>query len=162
MVTLGDRSGSPPLSRPKVILKDGLSKALRERLEAEQPDSVARLNETIMEVWNANTSIFEPRRNGRIQRSTYWWNDSIAGMWRECNRVRWRLNRLRARKPPTCPGALELHHARIEAALNGYRESRSVLRKEIKRSKREHWNLLIAEVEESPWGKPYQLVRGKL
>lgn len=150
---------SPPTRRPKVKAKDGLAAALLEHLDAAQPTSAQQLNDAVSEVWKQQTYVTQPKE-GQICRSTYWWNDKIAELWKACNRSRRVLTRTRALPPTGFPDP-EHYRARVQRAIDAHREARRLLRREIKASKRECWNSLIELVELTPWGKPYQLVRGK-
>ncbi|XP_015125408.1 uncharacterized protein LOC107047178 [Diachasma alloeum] len=79
----------------------------------------------------------------------YWWNETIATLRKECNAARRRSQR--GRKKPNS-----------EELQTRYTEARRNLSKAIKRSKKQSWRELLAEVESDTWGRPYKVVMSRL
>ena len=86
------------------------------------------------------------------RRPVYWWNDEIAACRKACMSAQRRLRRARRRKG----------HATPTVAEDEYREARKQLRGAISKSKAMAWKRLLQEVDDDPWGRPYQLVMKKL
>jgi Reverse transcriptase (RNA-dependent DNA polymerase)/Endonuclease-reverse transcriptase len=88
-----------------------------------------------------------PRRSaGAKNAPVYWWNDTIAGLRRQC--IAWHR---RARRHPD-----------DDELRRSYRSARKELRNAIKASKARCWREMCESVNADPWGKPYKLVRQKL
>lgn len=71
-----------------------------------------------------------------------------------CVRARRILQRLRKSKTAT--------RNSIEKARARYIYCRACLKKEIMKSKRHAWEDLLKELKKDPWGRPYQMVLGRL
>lgn len=80
------------------------------------------------------------------RRATYWWTAEIAELRKKC---------LSARRKAT-------RHHEDEALSREYKQARKTLRIAIKNSKNKCWQELCREVDNDPWGLPYQLVTKKL
>lgn len=94
-----------------------------------------------------------PRRKSGCdpRKPKYWWTEEISDLRKECLRHRRKL--LREKRNNTqepCQSSLE------------YKTKRKELKSAIEKSKREHWNLLINEVENDPWGLGYKIVTDKI
>ncbi|XP_018369084.1 PREDICTED: uncharacterized protein LOC108765069 [Trachymyrmex cornetzi] len=85
---------------------------------------------------------------------TYWWNQEIAGLRRNCNTCRRRLTRAHARRE-TLP-------AEIQGLWDELREARRRLRKAIIRSKAKLWGELVDDLDRDPWGILYRVALKKL
>lgn len=95
-----------------------------------------------------------PKRfNGkrRSKWSTYWWNEEIAELRRECLRLRRRTTRTRKRTPDIA-----------DRDLQQFREARRNLKNAIFRSKRQKWEELCEDINRDPWGLGYKVVMQKL
>ncbi|XP_015125966.1 uncharacterized protein LOC107047681 [Diachasma alloeum] len=79
----------------------------------------------------------------------YWWNETIATLRKECNAARRRSQRGRKK-------------SNSEELQTRYTEARRNLSKAIKRSKKQSWRELLAEVESDTWGRPYKVVMSRL
>lgn len=86
------------------------------------------------------------------KRPAYWWTETIADLKKECHAARRKGKRNRQRNQP----------AQQTENLQKYKDARTKLKREIRRSKRECWEKLCRQVEEDPWGLPYRLVTKKL
>ncbi|RLU18068.1 hypothetical protein DMN91_010311 [Ooceraea biroi] len=93
-----------------------------------------------------------PRARRPERRATYWWSAGLAELRRASGRAWRRFSRAR--------------HRRVEAEVDArYRElqkRRSALGAAIREAKARAWEELLRSVEGDPWGRPYQLVMGKL
>lgn len=90
-----------------------------------------------------------PRRTIRSNRPpVYWWNNEIASLRKECNRLR-RLYQ-------------KAKHSEILNKRENFKEARKKLKSVIKSSKRRCFQELIEEVNSDPWGRPYKTVMTKL
>jgi len=86
------------------------------------------------------------------KRPAYWWTEKIADLKKECHAARRKSKRNRQRN----------QLAQQTENLQKYKDARTKLKREIRRSKRECWEKLCRQVEEDPWGLPYRLVTKKL
>lgn len=80
----------------------------------------------------------------------YWWTAEIAAARSECNKIRRKLKRGRARGDTT------------NDVLRQYRGKKSELKLLILRSKENKWKELVAQIEEDPWGEGYQIVAKRI
>lgn len=76
----------------------------------------------------------------------YWWNSEIRELRAKC---------LAARRASTRSHSNEI-------LANEYRQTRKILRRAIKDSKKRCWIELCKEVDSDPWGKPYKIAMKKL
>lgn len=80
------------------------------------------------------------------RKPAFWWTPEIAQLRREC---------LHARRIAT-------RHHNDENLTNNFRKLRKMLRKAIKKSKKQNWRALCNTLDTDPWGKPYQIVTKKM
>ncbi|EDW84682.2 uncharacterized protein Dwil_GK18979 [Drosophila willistoni] len=92
-----------------------------------------------------------PRKNTcpREHIPTYWWNDEIANLRKECHIARRRHQRNRVSD--------DCETLRIE-----FEQKRRDLKLAIRRSKRRCFNDLLVEAENDVWGRPYKIVMKRL
>lgn len=93
------------------------------------------------------------------KKPAYWWTNEIANIRANCNKMRRKLTRLRAKSFRT---ATEISADVLTNAKDIYMKSRRTLRNAIKTAKRNCWRKLIKTIEADPWGLPYKIVMGKL
>ncbi|XP_029669879.1 uncharacterized protein LOC115239476 [Formica exsecta] len=94
-----------------------------------------------------------PRFKGRNRkRSTYWWNENLAEIRKECVVKQRAWTKSKRRSSPEV----------IEELRRDYRAETKRLRKEIHKAKQEALRELIATIDEDPWGLPYKIVLRKL
>lgn len=120
------------------------------RHESLRANSAESAVEEVMErVRRACDAAMPRRKNGNLNASVYWWNDSIAELRQGTIRARRLAQRARGKA----------EHPALEGR---YREARAKLTHAIKRSKRQAWLELVNEVEQDPWGKPYRVIMSRL
>ena len=133
--------------------------ALSATIEAER-DDVLLLEDQAEVVAEATMQLISracdsamPRRSAPCpgRKPAYWWTDEIAALRRVCLRSRRRLARVR-RGDPDAAAAAALEH----------REARNMLKRAIRRRKKEKWEELRRDVNRDPWGLGYRLVMRKL
>ncbi|XP_050684665.1 uncharacterized protein LOC126979411 [Leptidea sinapis] len=89
------------------------------------------------------------KRSSYLLPPVYWWNETISSIRKQCIRTR-RLAQCARKKP---------HYQKMRAS---YKETRRLLNRAIKESKRRSWDELLMELETDPWGKPYKIVMSQL
>lgn len=107
---------------------------------------VATLTTKILEVCGTETDTPNKRK------SVYWWTPALNILRKTANHTRRVVQRKKRR------GGLENCVAEIEQM----KKAKLELSKAIKNAKELCWKRLCDQVEQDPWGKPYQLVMGKL
>jgi len=95
-----------------------------------------------------------PQVNPCPRRAAYWWSEEIAELHRSAHVKRRALKRARRRRG-TNP-------AEAERAAVDYRGASKALRSAIAAAKARAWGELLLQLDENPWGRPYQIVRQKL
>ena len=98
-----------------------------------------------------------PRRGLSRRPFTYWWNQEIAELRRNCNVRRRRLTRARARR-----GTLPTEIQGLWSDLREARHRKTILRKTINRSKAKLWGELVEDLDRDYWRTPYRTVLKKL
>lgn len=92
--------------------------------------------------------VMPKKRSGFFKRPAYWWNNDIAELRKDCQRKRRAFTRNARRL--TLLGSQNLWEE--------YKKSRKTLRNSIKKSKRECWTRLCADVDRDIWGDGYKIV----
>jgi len=95
-----------------------------------------------------------PQVNPCPRRAAHWWSQEIAELHRSAHEKRRALKRARRRRGSD-PAA-------IERAAMDCRGASKALRKAIAAAKARAWEELLQELDNNPWGRPYQIVRNKL
>lgn len=91
-----------------------------------------------------------PRKGkGNGRPPIFWWNETIAGLRKDCLKLRRKCTRRRS-------------HTFYEQYHNEFREKRKELRKAIAHSKSKSFKLLRDEVQNNPWGSAYRIVLTKI
>ena len=141
--------GRSPSSNKRRLSKDKLQKHLEEtRLidELGWAKSAGSLEDTVLaasrKVFAACDHLMSRLRHGRTGDSTYWWNDQLSVLRRECLTARWRFTRSK--------GDTLLREA--------WKIPKSALRQGIKKSRLHCWKDLISEVEKDPWGLAFKII----
>ncbi|XP_072746730.1 uncharacterized protein [Anoplolepis gracilipes] len=87
------------------------------------------------------------------RRAAYWWTGEIAELRRSSVHQRRKYARAKKKDRPV---------EEVRGLYQAYRVARDALRLEIKKAKARAWDELLSHLEENPWGRPYQMVLGKL
>ncbi|XP_018377645.1 PREDICTED: uncharacterized protein LOC108770506 [Trachymyrmex cornetzi] len=93
-----------------------------------------------------------PRKGVHRKRSTYWWNDNLKEIRKECIKVRRKIIRARRKNNSLI----------IEDLKRENRQLQHDFKSEISKSKRRAWKELIAIIDSDVWELPYKLVMNKL
>lgn len=147
------RENQPPNSRRATYkvetLDEDILRTMMEGLHPTgSPDKMAQC--LAIKVKRACDAAMLPRRPNRRHRApVYWWTTNIEEARNECQRARRRYHRARS-----TGGSMELH--------DRYRVLKKLLKKAIRKSKRECFLQLCDDAEETPWGTAYKLVAKKL
>lgn len=149
-----DKTGpppTPPRSKIKAPEEDTLKRKITEHIRLSGPPrSATELGSLVEKVCSlASPPTPHPKRKKPVQ-PKYWWNSKIAAARKACIAARRAIKRAKGDKEA------------IGKVLETYQKCRAILRKEIRDSKKRCWHELIAEVEGDPWGRPYQIVIGKM
>lgn len=113
-------------------------------------EGIERLVEETTEAVNEVCRRSMPMSGGRNRHApVYWWNEEIARLRRECNRLRRRAQRARG-------------HVDWEQLNAEYKAAKKRLNKAIKESKRRCWRELCEEVDRDPWGEGYRIAIRRL
>jgi len=96
-----------------------------------------------------------PRARPRPRRATYWWSDQIAELHRVAHNKRRDLKRARRRRGGPDPAVMEV-------IVEDYRKASKALKKAIAAAKAGAWTELLQQLDDDPWGRPYQIVMNKL
>lgn len=86
------------------------------------------------------------------KKPSYWWNNEISALRRQCLKARRALKR-RTKRGNTDQNELELAE---------YTNSKKALKFEIRKSKRKCWEELCRQADADPWGLPFRLVTKKI
>ncbi|KAG5327721.1 PO11 protein, partial [Pseudoatta argentina] len=95
-----------------------------------------------------------PRRGLSRRPTTYWWNQEIADLRRNCNACRRRLMRARAKRSTS--------RESLRGLWDALREARRSLRRAIVRSKMKLRAELVDDLDRDSWGMPYRVILKKL
>lgn len=122
--------------------------AIRARFQSSNENANQRAREVNSDLNTLCNATMPKKRHqrGNQRNPMYWWNEEIAELRKECLAAKRKFTRSR--------GNQELKQE--------LREVRNQLKQMIKKSKEKHWNDLILEVENDPWGLPYKIVANKL
>ena len=93
-------------------------------------------------------------RSANARRQVYWWNAEIAQLRAACVAARRQYTRSR-RRGRRDAATQDLLYAR-------YREAKVALQVAIREAKERSREELLETLDRDPWGRPYQMVRGKL
>lgn len=133
------------------MFKENLEWSCQENINDFNAEGVAKwLKETLSNACDHSM----PRAKLYTKTSTYWWNNSIAEVRKQCNKARKNWQKKRSKRT--------VSHEEILIAETMYRDLKDKLRREINRSKANAWDELIAQIDSNPWGLPYKLVLNKL
>jgi len=143
----------------RALDEDMLGGALRagiwpvEEMEGDPEGWADRLGKLLMRACD----VAMPRVVPRTRRAVHWWSSEIAELRRTANAARERLKHCRR-------GLRRGQGSRTEeaAAASACEEANSNLRRRIGIAKAEAWKELLDSVNQDPWGRPYQIVMGKL
>lgn len=91
--------------------------------------------------------VMPKKKRGHGRRATYWWNEEISQLRKECLRKR-RVYTRNARRKPLAESLV---------LWENYKESKRTLRNAIKKAKRECWKLLLEDVDNDIWGDGYKI-----
>lgn len=146
----GADSNGAPQERPGWRYDPGRRDNLYGALELMISDSCADANELVHSVEEACRVSLRTKRRGK-RKEAYWWTEEISNLHRECIRARRRLQRENRRT-----------HGLPEADLQiAYRLARQNLKRAIALSKKNNWNILCRNLDDSPWGDAYCIVMKK-
>ncbi|XP_025161748.1 uncharacterized protein LOC112590166 [Harpegnathos saltator] len=91
-----------------------------------------------------------PRSQPRRRRAAYWWSEDIAVLRSASDRARRAYTRARRQDGDAT------------RAKEDYLAARVVLKKTIKKAKREAWEQLVSSLDDDPWGRPYKRTMEKI
>lgn len=123
------------------------------------PEEGASYNPEVEASWfrRAMTSICDasmPRARASRRNMVYWWSEECAELRVACLRARRRYQRTRRRRRAT--------PVEIDVAYLEYRTATKAFQSAVEDAKTRAWNELLDDLNRDPWGRPYQIVLGKL
>jgi hypothetical protein len=94
-----------------------------------------------------------PRNCGVYKKVVYWWNDKIAELRSQVNKIRRKLTRIRKTNSRS-----EL----IKELYNQYKEILKEYKRSIIKSKRNSWKELLRDLDREPWGVAFKIATLKI
>lgn len=131
---------------------DRMTARISDAFELSQPELSA---DSLYEIVSGVCSeILGTKAINNKKKPVYWWNNDIKTARIKCIQSKRRLTRLNKSRAASVET--------LAKAKLTYHDNRKELRRNIRKSKREHFLRLLNQMDESPWGDAYKLVRGKL
>lgn len=117
-------------------------------------DTVEKAAQWLSEAYAEACDMSMPRLKKIKRHQVYWWSSVIADLRKTCRQARKRWQKHKTRRSTTAE--------QLAFVGEQYRVAKSLLRKEINKSKEKAWEELIQTIESDPWGLPYKVVLNKL
>ncbi|XP_057656710.1 uncharacterized protein LOC130894130 [Diorhabda carinulata] len=121
-----------------------LKRVISEEERFKSMASASDLSENLKVVCN---KVLQKKKHSSQKPPAYWWNQEIAELRRQCMRKRRLYTRNRRRNSPE----------ENEVLWTEYQESKKLLKRIIKQSKRKCWKELCERVDSDIWGDGYKI-----